>query len=208
MTSHPDYASPVVGKPSPVDILSDALRGMWGLDVPRSRTLARLVQHKRQIEQWWKCEVAAHLWDVAGQFGDDTDVYLENFDRADIAIAAGEGRTSRTVCIPIELKMIGTFWGRGNVEKAYREPGKKRLEQDMLDARRGRRDARPFAAVALLVTHVGARTDATLDLYLRRARELGEEHTLQRVVDEPIVLPADEPSEAHQFLWVAPALSP
>lgn len=137
--------------------------------------------------------------------------------RADIALVMGHNLSGRLrpdasgpVCIPIELKMIGTFWGRGNVEKAYREPGKKRLEQDLRDARQGRRPARPFCAVALLVTHVGAPSDDDLELYLRRAREIGSEQQLIRVIDDAIPLPpvAQRPVYAHQFLWVTAPTSP
>ncbi|QRK08577.1 hypothetical protein JQX13_53305 [Archangium violaceum] len=153
----------------------------------------------------------------AHQCGKDTYVWLEAIDRADVALATGtyvSGRlvaaTAGEVCIPLELKMIGTFWGRGNVEKAYREPGKKRLEHDFIDARMGRRPAKPFSAVGLLVTHVGTGTDPLVELYLRRARELGAEHQLDRVLDEAVPLPptADQPVYAHQFLWLAASTSP
>ena len=72
-----------------VDILCTAFREMWGAELPRSRTLARLVIHERQIEAWWKCEIAAHMWDHVDRFGDNVYVRLESFDRADIAIATG-----------------------------------------------------------------------------------------------------------------------
>jgi hypothetical protein len=193
------------------------MRTMWGLDVARGKTLARLTQHQRQCEAWWKCEVATHLWDFSNQFGPDTYVWLEACDRADIVLATGAYRagklervTSGAVCIPIELKMVGTFWGRHNIKKAYSERGKKRLEQDMRDARLRRRSARPFAAVGLLVTHVGVKTDSVLELYLQYARKLGEKHRLELVLDEGVSLPpaADEPVCAHQCLWITPSVLP
>ena len=99
--------------------------------------------------------------------------------------------------------MVGTFWGPTNVEKAYRKSGKKRLEHDMIDASSGRRTAQPCSAVALLVTHAGAPGDSVFELYLRRARELGEQHGLVCVLDEAIPLPtiSGKPSAAHHFLW-------
>jgi hypothetical protein len=198
----------------PDKILCSALREMWGEEIPRSRTLARLARHERHIEHWWKCEMAAHLWDYAERFGEDVCVWLEAFDRADLALATGEYRNERLVpsaaadrfVVPIELEMVGTFDGAGSgIEKAYREPGKKRLEQDMLDARSARREANPFAAVALLVTHAGEPDDFVIQDDLRRARELGDEYGLSRVLTESIPLPvlSDAPSAAHQLVWLA-----
>lgn len=203
----------------PTQILCTAFRELWSSNSTRSLTLARLVQHKRQIEGWWKCELAAHLWDYAAKIDGEAHVWMEAPDRADIAIACGTGNKNgvlapatgdgRTV-IPMELKTVGTFWGGGaGVEKAYREPGKKRLEQDMVDAQRGRRPAYPFSVVALLVTHAGTSDDAVLKQYLRRARELGEQHELKMVLDEAVSLPTipDMLSTAHQFAWTAMARS-
>lgn len=204
----------------PAQILCTAFRELWSADSTRSRTLARLVRHERQIEAWWKCELAAHLWDYAAKVDEEAYVWMEAPKRADIAIARGTSNKKgllvpatsdgRTV-IPIELKTVGTFWGGGSgIEKAYREQGKKRLEHDMIDARDGRRPAHPFSVVALLVTHAGTRGDAVLDQYLRRARELGEQHGLIRVLDEAIPLPSmpDEPSAAHQLVWTSAVVSP
>lgn len=201
----------------PADVLRDALRAMWPLGATRSQTLARLVHHPRQIEAWWKCELAAHLWEHVARIDEDAYVWMESHGRADLTIARGTRNkrgalapvtSGASVVIPMELKTLGTFWGKANVEKAYREHGKKRLEHDMLDAARGRRIARPFAAVGLLVTHAGAQTDAVNELYVRRARELGVDHNLVCVLDEAIELPTmpEQASQAHQFLWTSQPL--
>lgn len=192
--------------------LPDAISSMWGADVARSRTLARLIRHERQVEGWWKCELAAHLWDHAERFGEDVYVWLESFDRADVALAQGELRGGRLVpipsppgiLIPIELKTVGTFW-QGGPDKAYRDKSKKCLEKDMADAAAGRRVASPFAAVALLVTHAGSQADAILETFIAGARQLGKEHGLIALLDEPVALPdlSEEPSSAHHLLWVA-----
>lgn len=197
--------------------LREAFSSMWSADAPRSRTLARLVRHERQIEGWWKCEVAAHLWDHAGRFGDDVYVWLESFDRADVALAQGEFHGGRLVptsnptgiVIPIELKTVGTFW-KGGPEKAYRDNSKKCLEKDMADAAAGRRLASPFAAVGLLVTHADCEADALFELFVGRARQLGAEHGLTALLDEPVPLPhvPGEPSRAHQLLWLDRPLAP
>lgn len=194
--------------PNPAAILARAFREMWGPDAARSKTLARIVQHKRQCEAWWKFEVATHLWDFTEEFGPNTDIFVEAFDRTDVAIASANATVNgfRRICIPIELKMIGTWWGASNVQKAYSEAKSKRLMHDMVDAqdklKRGL--ARPFSAIALLVTHTTDSTSNTLHLYLQRARELGAQHALNCVVDEPIPLPTspDTRGEAHQFLWI------
>lgn len=199
-------------------VLTKAFQEMWSTNEPcphtvaRSTTLARLVRHARQLEKWWQCELAAHLWDYVGQIDEEGLVWIEAHARADIALARGRPNRNGVltivtqgphVVIPIELKTVGTFWGSSNIEKAYREAGKKRLEHDMRDARDGVRAANPFSVVGLLITHMGARDDGIFDLYRRRARELGGQHGLVRVLDEAIPLPSldDGPCEAHQLVW-------
>src|SRR4051812_26907157 len=180
--------------------LIEALRSLWtGDDGPRRRrTLARLAQHERQLEAWWKCELGAHLWDHADHFGDGTYIWLESLDRADITIATGTELKKRLaidpkgmICIPIELKTVGTWWGRSAsaIGKALDEKGKKRLSEDMRQlVGRGRR-ARPFGAVGLLVTHLGQGSDPVFRAYLDYALELGREHELEVLVDDAIELP-------------------
>lgn len=192
---------------SPQSHLAKAFTTLW-LDENRARTLGRLAQHERAIERWWQCELAAHLWDHAEHFGDDVYVGLEAHDRADIILGSGTeaGGTvtfGGQIIIPIELKMVGTFW-TGGPARALEDPTKKGLAQDLAEAAE-RRDAKPFAAVALLVTHKGARTDALFEKYLAHARELAERHDRRCVLDEAIDVrhDADFPSAAHQFLWTS-----
>ena len=44
-------------------LLVDAIHSLWTSEPGhhRRRTLARLAQHERQFEDWWKCELGAHL---------------------------------------------------------------------------------------------------------------------------------------------------
>lgn len=198
-------------------LLVEALRSLWTADdgVHRRRTLARLAQHERQFETWWKCELGAHLWDHVDLFGEGTYVWLEAHDRADITIATGRESRKRlaidpkgAVCIPIELKTIGTWWGTSEsaIEKALDEDGKKRLSEDMRQlVERGRR-TKPFGAVGLLLTHVGQATDGVFGEYLDCARRLGQKHTLEVLVDEAIDLPAQggQCAAAHQIFWITP----
>ena len=199
--------------------LSHALRSLWTADhaSARRRTLARLAQHNRQFEPWWKCELAAHLWDHVDRFGPDTHVWLEALDRADVTIATGveSQRGLRiapdcTVCIPVELKTTGTWWGStpSAIAKAFDERGQKRLSADMHDLRDQRRASRPFAAVGLLVTHVGSASDDVFGRYLEHARTLGRNHELEVLLDEAIELPDDDQEvSAHQIFWIARAPS-
>lgn len=199
----------------PAARLSDALTSLWtGPDAAaRRRTLARLAQHQRQLESWWKCELAAHLWDHVAGFGPDIDVFIESHDRADLTIAtaatspkgvsvAPEG----AVCIPIELKTTGTWWGSSPsaVAKALSETGKKRLTADMADAR-NRRRSRPFAAVGLLVTHIGDAGDAEIASYVDAAKELGRQYKLNLLVDDaiPLAPEAGQAVAAHQVFWTS-----
>lgn len=193
---------------SPQSHLASAFTALWA-DKNRARILGRLARHERAIERWWQCELAAHLWDHAEHFGDDVYVWLEAHDRADLTLASGTeaGGTvtfGGQVIIPIELKMVGTFW-TGGPAKAFEDPSKKGLQRDLVEAD-GRRACNPFAAVALLVTHKGARTDAIFEKYLAYARELAERHHRRCVLDEAIDVrhDADSPSAAHQFLWTTP----
>ena len=199
----------------PETILRVALRSLWTTVEAgaRRRTLARLLQHRRQFEPWWKAELAAHLWDHIGLLGPNTDVWLEAHDRSDITIAesavgakepciSGDG-----LCIPVELKMAGTWCGASpsEIDKALGDSSKKCLAQDMRDLRDGRRRASPFGLVGLLVTHVGQSSDEVYERYLERARDLGHENGLELMLDEPIDLPQDEVEgvAAHQLFWLA-----
>jgi hypothetical protein len=198
-------------------LLIDALRSLWIVDdgARRRRTLSRLAQHKRQLETWWKCELGAHLWDYVDRFGEGTYAWLEALDRADVTIATGKESSkglaidpSGAVCIPIELKTIGTWWGtsRSAIGKALDEPGKKRLSEDMHQLlERGRR-TKPFGAVGLLVTHVGRASDEVFGRYLDFARNLGRGLALDVLLDETIELPAEggQAVAAHQIFWITP----
>lgn len=197
--------------------LSDALRSLWISDdaTSRRRTLARLAQHKRQFESWWKCELAAHLWDYCDGFGPNTYVWLESMDRADITIATGvaspRGLLIAPECrvgIPLELKTSGTWWGATNsaIAKALKN-GKKRLAADLRDLRDSRRFIKPFGVVGLLLTHEGSAVDPVFLKYLEYARALGHDLSLEVLLDEEIGLPVedDQTVAAQQIFWIARA---
>jgi hypothetical protein len=48
--------------------LADAFRSVWS-DPRRLKTLGRIIVHERQFENWWKFEVATHLWELAEELG-------------------------------------------------------------------------------------------------------------------------------------------
>lgn len=199
------------------ELLVEALRMLWtGSEAEhRRRTLARLAQHGRQLEAWWKCELGAHLWDHVERFGDRMFVWFEAVDRADLAIATGRSAKKKLVvdpdgevCIPIELKTCGTWPGgsRSAIAKALDEGGKKKLSEDMRQLVGRGRPAKPFGTVGLLITHVGSATDKVFLDYIVYARELGERHGLEKLLDEEIALPVqdDQAVAAQQLFWITP----
>jgi len=188
----------------PESELVAAFRKPWR-SAERRLTLARLIQHSRQLEAWWKCELAASFWDDAQEFDSGAYIWIEALDRADIAIAHradnGEPNTS-ALCIPIELKMRSTAWRSAG--KAYHERGKKGLLHDMREAST-RRERRPFAVVALLLTHIGESEDVRFNDFQKEALGLGEQEKLVKVLDEKIEVPTidhlSKQSRAHQIVW-------
>ena len=177
----------------------------------RLTTLSRIAVHCRQFEAWWKWELATHLWNLAGCAR--LDVFIEDNKRADITLATPyqvDGVTRidprGAVCVPIELKTIGTFWGSSpsQIKKALGEPGKKRLADDLSClARATDRPARPFGVVALLLTdHVGNK-DA-IDEYVEHARGLGEHARVALADSKRLILPpphAGASPLAHLMIW-------
>lgn len=189
--------------------LSQSLQDMWK-DRKRSKTLARIAFQRRQFENWWKFEVATHLWELAAEEG--VDVFIESLKRADVVLARQKmsgGRvspdTDHSLCVPIELKTVGTWWGAANIKKAYGETGKKRLAADMDTASRGERPAKPFAIVALLLTHEPALGPAIFRAYIDAACALGSTYGLTEVINQRLVLPTQSEGtpEAQQLLWIA-----
>jgi len=178
-------------------------RSLW--DEPkRRRTLARIVAHERQFENWWKFELATHLWELASELG--AHVWVEMDDRSDIVLARSKDAAATAIDlslsprVPIELKTVGTFWT--SAEKAYTEPGKKRLVHDM-DAALVRA-CDPFAVVALLVTHAGKTHDPAMTPFLELARRLAAQRHMLAIVDEAIDLEESSPGRsgcAHQLAW-------
>ena len=82
----------------------------------RLATLSRIAVHGRQFEAWWKWELATFLSELAENTG--TAVFVESHARADIVLAnekfirgASQVDDQGFVCIPIELKTTGTWWG-------------------------------------------------------------------------------------------------
>lgn len=182
---------------------------MWK-DPARCKTLARIAFQRRQFENWWKFEVATHLWELAAQ--EKVDVFMESLQRADVVLARqkiASGRvspdTGHSLCVPIELKTVGTWWGAANINKAYGETGKKCLAEDMDTARRGERPAKPFAAVALLITHEQALGPDIFRAYIHAARTLGTTYGLTEVMNQRLALPpqSEGTADARQLLWIA-----
>ncbi len=141
-------------------------------------------------------------------------VWVEEHGRADVVVATAKvGRGDRkeidpkgAVRIPIELKTIGTWWGTspGAIRKAYEEPRKKRLLDDLKDCRTRRRDSSPFSCVALLVTHRGAWDAPDMQAYIDHPKQLASKLGLELALDEKIEVPQDPdwPASAHQLLWL------
>jgi hypothetical protein len=127
--------------------LAEVLSHMWR-EGDRAAVLSRIVFHERQFEAWWKFELATYLWDFVERTQPGLTVFIESFDRADVALGHATERGlfdyASSPRIPIELKTIGTFWQ--NPGKAFQEAGKKRLEQDMKDLAEGLRNVDPFGA--------------------------------------------------------------
>lgn len=178
--------------------LAQHLTRMWK-NTERVRTLARIVEHERQFEAWWKFELATSLWDLADDH--ELGVFVECFARADVSLGRFSGKTidlARTPRVPIELKTTGTFWS-GGTKKALRG-GEKSLHADLDALASGARNAHPFGVVALLVTHAGKMNDRFPDL-VHGARQLGDEHGLEVLVDQPIAMPG-RAAAVHQLAWL------
>ncbi|MEO5727972.1 MAG: hypothetical protein ABI134_26300 [Byssovorax sp.] len=107
-------------------------------------------------------------------------MFIESYDRADVTIATpvvveGVMRPNENgpVCVPIELKTTGTWWGSspGAIAKALQEPGKKRLADDLAALAQRRRSVVPFGVVALLITDVEGDA-AALQSYITHAAKI------------------------------------
>ena len=82
-----------------------------------------------------------HNLELAAQL--DAAVFVESLGRADVVLACIKevfGVTQLDMCrsprIPIELKIIGTWWGIERINKAYQESGKKRLPKTWITLER------------------------------------------------------------------------
>jgi hypothetical protein len=192
--------------------LASSLREMWSV-AHRQQTLARIAAHQRQFENWWKFEMATHLWD----FDEDLAAFVEGENRADIVLARTKQVSGAWVLdkgnsphVPIELKTVGTWWGqrRSAIGKALAEPGKKRLDADMKAATQARLRADPFSVVALLITHETRLGGQVLKDYEDEALRLGSANSLpEPTILQTIELPSQFGIEttARQIVWFVPS---
>jgi hypothetical protein len=191
-------------------LLKKTLAEMW--TGQRLLTLARTVAQDRQFENWWKFEVAAALWPVAKQLG--CDVWVEAPGRTDVSLmlAPGTPPTGDSPRVLIELKTMGTFWGAGSINKAFEEPGKKRLVEDLRACATNSRGARPFGVVGLLLTHqpwTAASDPRVFDRFWDAALSLPKKYglaNLHRFFDSEIQLPEPglgyKAGIARQVFWI------
>ncbi|MBK9002205.1 MAG: hypothetical protein IPM35_41325 [Myxococcales bacterium] len=193
--------------------LAKEFEGLWANDrknKQRLRTLGRIAVHERQFENWWKFELATHLWTLAENLG--VYVWVEKDARADILLAPANEGTAATshakpdldgwLRVPIELKTVGTFWN--NPKRAFEDGTKKSLRADMEAA--VQRAAKPFAAVGLLITHVGTADDPLMKKFVDAAEDLAIRTGLSQQLAAPVSIserPMGKPVCAHQFLWLA-----
>jgi len=196
--------------PNLLQPLLDSFRGVWTPE--RLATLSRISLHRRQFEGWWKFELATFLWEFAAAHG--AYVFIESHNRADITVATSmviKGalypNASGPVCIPIELKTIGTWWGScpSAISKALQGAGKKPLAKDLSALAGRRRSFTPFGLVALLITD--AEGDETiLREYEAHASRLAAAFELNEVMNLALALPSIpdvvQPL-ARQLIWAA-----
>ena len=192
------------------NLVKTALLEMWTGERPL--TLSRTVAQERQFENWWKFEVAAALWPVAEKLG--CDVWVETPARTDVSLmpAPGSSTTEGSMRVLFELKTMGTFWQVENINKAFGEPGKKRLLDDLRECARDTRAARPFGVVGLLLTHQpgGVASDPhAFDQFLTAALALPGKHglaSLDLLCESEIPLPRPglglEAGMARQVFWI------
>ena len=211
---------PATGSPAEIEnLVKTALLEMWAGEPSaaakaRLLTLARTAAQKRQFENWWKFEVAAALWPVAEKIG--CDVCVEAPFRTDVALVPESGESSGRsgIQVLIELKTMGTFWKAENINKAFAEPGKKRLLDDLraCASASGVQTPRPFGLVGLLLTHQPERVDSdhgVLDKFWNAALALPKKNglaNLHRFCDSEIELPNPglglAPGMARQVFWI------
>lgn len=174
-----DWPMPSVPVRLQSPFLDDLLAELQSLWTPaRLSTLSRIAVHFRQFEEWWKWELATHLWELAGRVG--ADVFVESNGRADITVAtprevggATEIDPTGPLCVPIELKTTGTWWGNtpSRISKALAEPGQKRLKDDLFALARGlTRQARPCQRARLSAAGRAELTAAEATASVERVR--------------------------------------
>jgi hypothetical protein len=177
---------------------------------------------------WWKYEIGV-AWEQhrAGADPEWEDVlpWLEVHERCDVVIARPrkdiadrEILDTSDLLIPLELKTTGTWWW--GIDKAL-APLRKDMDECVKAHHKrpaeGGRKANPFAAVALLITHVrwddpGALKLASLDDMVRKAHQHGQEACLELVHEVPISLgrvgtgrgrshSGDGEASAYQLVW-------
>jgi hypothetical protein len=169
-------------KPQYLDDVISGLNSFWTSN--RLNTLGRIAIHKRQFEAWWKWELATFLWEIAEKL--DLDVFVESNKRADITLATpikvkgGTYIAPKGICIPIELKTTGTWWGKtpSLITKALDEKTKKRLSHDLEFLAQSKRRADPFGLVVLLVTHDNE-DKSMLTCYVEKALKLASLHDVK-----------------------------
>ena len=209
------------------NVCKEAFRAPWR-DPQRRLILARAIVHRRQFENWWKVELATHMWELADKYV-DCYVFMESHDRADVTLGcakqdAGPVRLdpTRAPCVPMELKSIATWWK--SPLGGLCDSSKKCLEADMDDAWNGRRSSNPISVVALMITHhprkvpegpkqkkAEDREQKAAKAYnqiRKAARQLAKSsgRKLKLVLDEEIVLPNPGFDEltplARQMVWI------
>lgn len=193
-------------------LLKRTLTGMWTEE--RVLTLARTVAQERQFENWWKFEVAAALWPLAKQLG--CDVWVEGPKRTDVSLIPlpDASPTADSLRVLIELKTMGTFWGAGNINKAFEESRKKRLLDDLRTCAENSHEANPFGVVGLILTHqpgieASAQDSRVFDKFWNAALALPSKHglaNLQRFFENEIQLPTPglgyKAGIARQVFWI------
>jgi len=185
----------------------ETCKSMWTQD--RLQTLGRIAVQGRQFENWWKFELATALWEFATARG--AKVFIEAHGRADIVVCSyrqGRGGVeldpAGALCVPIELKTTGTWWG--NVRKALEETGADRLATDFDDLAKGARTVAPFGLVGLLLTDATHGPKA-LERFVSHAIALGESFGLKLVSQDVLQVPrlyTNCQPLARQLFWANP----
>lgn len=205
------------------ETLARAFHDLWAPEnTARHWTLEiQILAVRGQVEIWWQAEMTSQLgrrryvraMDAACcVFREEPVKEAGVSKKVDLLLAHINNQTTPKmagpIVIPIELKTMNDSWSKTNINTWFDGGRTNTLVEDAHTMMNFHKFgvARPFAAIALLVTCLD---DVNKYKYtLERAQEFGPGNHLKMLLDEEIEIvkdPVDSPQEihcrAHQFVW-------